>query len=197
MIKAIFFDLDGTLVDTKLLHKKSLQIALEKLGVTCYIDEMEGMSTRAKLDRLTLEQGLPIELHDEIFNLKQELTFTLLKDLKPAKNIIDMFEGFNYPLACCSNAIAKTVNLSLEYSDYLKYFDLILSNEDVINPKPAPDIYLSAVDHFELTSEECLVVEDADRGCDAALSAGCHLLRVRGPEDLSLQLILDKIESIN
>ena len=71
----------------------------------------------------------------------------------------------------------------------IKYFDLILSNEDVKNSKPHPEIYWKAISEFELNPEDCLIVEDSPHGLKAAQRANCKILRVKGPQEITVENI--------
>ena len=85
MIKLVLFDLDGVLIDAKKLHYDALNLAL---GETYSISEEEhtnvydGRKTREKLNMLTKQKGLPVELHDQIYEKKQNLTIMTKKSVK-------------------------------------------------------------------------------------------------------------------
>jgi HAD superfamily hydrolase (TIGR01509 family) len=78
----------------------------------------------------------------------------------------------------------------LEYAGLLHFMDVVVTNEDVINGKPSPDGYLLAMRTLEVSPGNCVVVEDGDYGIAAAESAGARVLRVSGPNDVGLDLLL-------
>ena len=146
MIKLIIFDLDGVLVDAKNIHFDALN---ESLGPDYAIEwgdhlsKYDGLKTNQKLELLTKEKGLPVDLYEEIWNQKQKLTLLKLNSLPPSfelQNCMRKLSNDGYRIACCSNSIRKTVLTVLSKFNIIDRFDLILSNEDVKNSKPHPEI---------------------------------------------------------
>ena len=76
-MKLVIFDLDGVLVDSRYLHYQALNDALDlkfKIGTEEHLARYDGLSTTRKLNMLTEEKGLPKEMHEEVWRLKQENT---------------------------------------------------------------------------------------------------------------------------
>ena len=71
----------------------------------------------------------------------------------------------------------------------------MVSNEDVLNGKPDPEMYLKAMTHFNLRPDECLIVEDNENGIRAARASGAHLLIVKDPSELTLENLLRSINN--
>ena len=84
----------------------------------------------------------------------------------------------------------------LTKSNLISYMDFVLSNQDVDKPKPAPDIYLKAMELLEVRPEECLILEDNDHGICAARESGAHVLVVKDVKDVTLHRIAAEIVSI-
>ena len=101
-----------------------------------------------------------------------------------------------YKLALASNSIRRTIELMMDRANLLKFFDLIVSNQDVKQPKPHPEMYLKATEALGIAPKECLVVEDNEKGFAAAEAAGCHILKVGSVHDVSYDRIMNQIESI-
>jgi beta-phosphoglucomutase len=99
-----------------------------------------------------------------------------------------------YKLGLASNSIRRTVIEMMERSELRGYLDVIVSNEDVERPKPAPDIYRKAMADLGVTPDETLVVEDNENGIRAATAAGAHVMVVRNPADVTLSAIEARIE---
>lgn len=80
-IKAVLFDMDGVLIDAKDWHYEALNMALSLFGMEIsrydHLVTYDGLPTKKKLEMLTLERGLPKQLHDFINDIKQEFTFQL------------------------------------------------------------------------------------------------------------------------
>lgn len=197
-MKGILFDLDGVLVSAKEIHYQALNEALSKIDQKYIISENEhlsifdGLKTNEKLDLLSKTKELPRSLHKQIWNLKQEITLNKICNLQKDLNLIAVFEKLsklNIKIACCSNSIRKSVINMLANIGIIKYFDLILSNEDVKNSKPHPEIYWKAMSMLSLNPDECLIVEDSPHGLLAAQRSNCKVLRVKNPQEINFEKI--------
>jgi HAD superfamily hydrolase (TIGR01509 family) len=190
-MKLIIFDLDGVLVEAKTIHFDALNEALgTKYAIEWneHLSKYDGLKTNQKLEMLTKEKGLPIELYKQVWDEKQRLTLQKLSDLKPSEQLqacISSLVNQGYKIACCSNSIRKTVLTVLSKLGIIEYFDLILSNEDVKNSKPHPEIYWKAISMMGCLPEETLIVEDSPFGLLAASRSKSHVMRVESPKDIT------------
>ena len=200
MIKLVLFDLDGVLIDAKKLHYDALNLAL---GKTYSISEEEhtniydGRKTREKLDMLTKQKGLPAELHDQIYEKKQNLTIRLISDLKPIPEIVKLFkelEWQGYKIGVCSNSIRRTVLTALAKTELMEYCSLTLSNEDVKNSKPHPEMYWKAMSMMGALPEETLIVEDSPPGLLSAQRSRANYVRVDNPYDVTCRKIFANLK---
>jgi HAD superfamily hydrolase (TIGR01509 family) len=189
MIKLIIFDLDGVLVEAKSIHYESFNKALDKYAISWdeHLSTYDGLKTNQKLDMLHHKKGLPKEQFDSIWNNKQKYTLEALKKLKPNHQLqicLDLLIIDGYKLAVCSNSIRKTVLTVLSKFDIIDRFDLILSNEDVQNNKPHPEIYWKAMSKMNVLPEETLIIEDSPYGLLAASRSKAHVMRVGSSKDV-------------
>jgi HAD superfamily hydrolase (TIGR01509 family) len=190
-MKLIIFDLDGVLVEAKTIHFDALNEALgSKYAIEWneHLSKYDGLKTNQKLEMLTQEKGLPIDLYKSVWDRKQRLTLQKLSDLKPSTQLqacISSLVNEGYKIACCSNSIRKTVLTVLSKLGIIEYFDLILSNEDVKNSKPHPEIYWKAISMMGCLPEETLIVEDSPFGLLAASRSKSHVMRVESPKDIT------------
>lgn len=200
-IKLIIFDLDGVLVETKQLHYEALNEALgPKYAITWeeHLAKYDGLKTKQKLLLLSKEKNLPLEKHNLIWDLKQQLTLKKLNYLQESNKLQDIFNNLikkGYKIACCSNSIRKTVYTILSRLNVVQYFDLILANEDVFNSKPHPEIYWTAMSLLKVLPEETLIVEDSPVGLLAANRSNAHVVRVDSPSDLTYSRLLQYINT--
>jgi HAD superfamily hydrolase (TIGR01509 family) len=203
MIKLIIFDLDGVLVEAKQIHYDTLNQALEEVGKEYVITEAEhlstydGLKTNQKLDMLTKAKGLPIEVHPQVWYRKQQLTIQAISQLQPDLQKIELFKelrDMGYKLACASNSIRRSVLVMLAKIGVIEYMDLIISNEDVKNSKPHPEMYWKVMSMMEVLPEETLIVEDSPHGLLAASRSRASVLRVDSPKDLVLSKIISKLD---
>jgi len=204
MVKLIIFDLDGVLVEAKEIHYKTLNAAIEEVAGLEYVIELnehysiyDGLKTNQKLELLTKNKKLPSKYHNDIWNKKQKYTISEISNLPVDNRLVEVFKSLRnngFLLACCSNSIRRSVLILLSKLGLIEYFDLILSNEDVKNNKPHPEIYWKAMSVLSVLPEETLIVEDSPYGLLAAHRSSAEILRVDNPKDLTLDKIMNKIK---
>ena len=202
MIKLVVFDLDGVLVEAKNIHFEALNKALVQYAITWeeHLSIYDGLKTNQKLEMLHERKGLPKEYFKDIWEAKQKYTLEALSDLKESdqlKMCMNTLVASGYKIACCSNSIRKTVLTVLSKLGIIEYFDLIISNEDVTNSKPHPEMYWKAMSKMTVLPEETLIVEDSPYGLLAANRAKAHVLRVGNPEEVTYNNIFKSIQQIN
>ena len=190
MIKLVIFDLDGVLVEAKEIHYEALNKALGEYAISWdeHLSVYDGLKTNQKLDMLHEHKGLPKEQFKEIWNNKQKYTLEALRDLKPNHQLqvcMDMLIAEGYKLAVCSNSIRKTILTVLSKFDIIDRFDLILSNEDIVNSKPHPEMYWKAMSKMGVLPEETLIVEDSPYGLLAAARSKAYVMRVGSPKEIT------------
>lgn len=194
--KAILFDLDGVLVNMPDGHYEALNKALRLFGAEIRRDEhfgyFNGLPTRKKLELLEEQDRLPGGLKEFINTIKQNYTKELIPQYCPPdySKIILMrhLKERGYKLACCSNSIRETLHLMLKSAHLFDYFDVILGNDEIENPKPHPEIYLTAFKKLGVAAHESVIVEDAPHGIAAAKASGARVIPVRGIADVHLGL---------
>ncbi len=197
MIKAIIFDLDGVLVDTKQIHFEALNAALrkykfEKISIDDHIKVFDGLPTNEKLKILQKKKNLPKKYFLKINKYKQKVTTEILKkNIKKNNKIIHMMKNLHgkYKIAVATNAVNSTLKICLNKLGISKYVDFKLSNEDIVNPKPNPEIYLRIFIKFGIYPSEALIVEDSHYGREAAISSGAKLLPIKKIDELDLKKI--------
>jgi HAD superfamily hydrolase (TIGR01509 family) len=200
MIKLVLFDLDGVLIDAKKIHYEALN---EALGVQYAISEKEhtnlydGRKTFEKLDLLTEQKGLPQSLHKEIYDKKQSITMEKISALQPIEEIVKLFQELeqqNYLIGVCSNSIRRTVLTALAKTQLMEYCSVIISNEDVKNSKPHPEMYWKAMSMMTVLPEETLIVEDSPPGLLAAERSRANYIRVDNPYVVTREKIFSNLK---
>lgn len=207
MIKAILFDLDGVLISsTKELHFSALNSALSEYSPKYVISPSEqlktyeGLSTKKKLEFLNLYKGLPKEWNTRIEYRKQELTEKLLAEIRcdrRIRKVICNLRGRGLKVGLCTNSIQKTTNILLEKLHCQDVFDVVLTNEHVQQPKPNPEIYISAIRTLKLRPSEVLILEDSPNGITAAMNSGAEIMIIKSPSDVNLTKVGRFIDAIN
>ena len=200
MIKLILFDLDGVLVDAKEIHYTALNEALGEFAISRddHHNIYDGRKTYEKLNMLTERWGLPVSEHEHIFNLKQKRTVEMMHNLPINTHALDLFkhlENTGYMIGVCSNSIRRTVLTALAKSGLIEYCSVILSNEDVKNSKPHPEIYWKAMSMMNCLPEETVIVEDSPPGLLAAARSSAAYIRVVNPNEVTKENIMSKLET--
>jgi len=198
-MKAIIFDMDGVLLESRDMHWKTLNdaIGLVSPGHTIPYDEhlriFNGLPTKEKLKILSDSRGLDESLHDRIFELKQEATHVWIRtNVVPNDELTNLFKTMKsagFQLAVASNSIWRTTKAFLDCSDLSRFVDLTTTNQDVKRPKPSPEMYLMTMAKLNVSPQETLIVEDSPVGCTAALASGAQVLRIGNPGELNVSLI--------
>jgi HAD superfamily hydrolase (TIGR01509 family) len=139
-------------------------------------------------------------LHDFINEMKQQYTMEIVyARCKPRffhEYALSRLKQEGYKLAVASNSIRKSVQVMMEQSALLGYLDFFLSNQDVAMGKPDPEIYTKAIRQLGLQPQECLVVEDNEKGIQAAKASGAWLMEVDEVEEVNYQKIMSHIMRI-
>jgi HAD superfamily hydrolase (TIGR01509 family) len=206
-IKLIIFDLDGVLVEAKQIHYDALNKALgEKYTISWdeHLSIYDGLKTNQKLEMLTERKGLSKESHKQVWNDKQKYTLEALQQLLPNLTLQSVFNALvedGYKIAVCSNSIRKTVLTVLSKLGIIEFIDLIISNEDVKNSKPHPEMYWKAMSIVGMLPEETLIVEDSPYGLLAANRSRAYIMRVGSPKEVTYtniykHLIKEKMNTI-
>jgi len=203
-VKAVFFDMDGVLIDARSWHYEALNEALRIFGVEIslekHLSRFDGLSTKRKLHLLSEEEGLPWELHSVIEAVKQDRLLRIAAQ-KCFPNVshqilLSKLKRNGLQIGLVTNSIRKSTEIMLEYAGLLKFMDIVITNQDVANGKPSPEGYKLAMSKLGVASTESLVVEDGEHGIMAAMAAGIQVLRVEGPTDVSIELLLPKIPQL-
>ena len=206
MIKLIIFDLDGVLVNARELHYNALNRALDSIDKKYVIEREEhlstydGLSTKKKLNLLTKNKDLPKELHDKVWELKQQMTLKIIDGFSAddrIRGILRSFKSEGYIISCATNSIRETAKLQLIRKGFFEYIDFMYSNQDVKNPKPNSEMYLRCMIKSEVNPNETLIVEDSDVGRKGALSSGAVLCPVKDSDDVSYDKIKGTINQAN
>jgi HAD superfamily hydrolase (TIGR01509 family) len=204
MVKLILFDLDGVITDTKEIHYRTLNKAISEIDPKYVITEHEhvtrydGLKTITKLNMLTEYKGLPATTHKQIYDKKQKLTLEEFAHILPDDNILSIFKKLKedgYMIGCCTNCIRRTALVALAKTSVIEYLDVIVTNDDIKNPKPHPEIYWKAMSMMSCLPEETLIIEDSPQGLLSAHRSKATVLRVKNSKDLEYSKIFSKLHN--
>jgi beta-phosphoglucomutase len=205
MIQGVIFDMDGVLIEAKDWHYEALNRALRLFGFSIsrydHLTTFDGLPTSKKLEMLSLESDLPRELHGFINEMKQEYTMELVHAQCSPRFVhefaLSHLKALGYRLAVASNSIRPTVETMMRKARLDTYFDRLVSASDVRRPKPDPDMYVTTSRLLGLEPAQCLVVEDNEKGVQAARAAGAHVLQVRTVHEVTFDRIMEEIRVLD
>lgn len=197
----VIFDLDGVLVSAVEWHYQALMEALAVFGVTIPADEhalvYNGLPTRTKLAILTSRTGFPERLHGVTEVLKQRYTAQLIEQYcRPDPSKLELFRHLRSQgigIGLFSNSIRSSVELMLTRAGLISYFDCIVTNEDVSEPKPHPEGYLRACRELGVSPESAIAVEDSVPGIESARRAGLAVIEVSSPAEVTLERLSERL----
>jgi beta-phosphoglucomutase-like phosphatase (HAD superfamily) len=203
-VKAVLFDMDGVLIDAREWHYEALNEALGIFGLSIshddHLDRFNGLSTTTKLKMLSQERNLPYELHEMIAAVKQDRTLRIAaKNCFPNVShqiLISRLRSLNIRVGLVTNSIRQTTEFMLEYAGILKFLDVVITNEDVMEGKPSPEGYLKAMAMLDVRPDETLIVEDGEYGIVAARASGAKVLVVKEPADVGLELLIPEVKGL-
>lgn len=184
-IKGLIFDLDGTLVDTMPYHFKAWKKACIKYGAHIdnsflrkhtgspgWIIAQEIINDCGLNGSVTIQQIVDEKLQ-EFFRLQH-----LIKPIEPVTDIVKKYHGI-LPMAVGTGGHRDAVERTLEITDLRKYFDIIVTANDVDSFKPHPETFLKCAELMNIEPQFIEVFEDGELGIEAARKAGMNVTDVR------------------
>ncbi len=178
------FDCDGTLVDTMPVHYRAWNIAMQRAGLRGDLDEdlfysLGGVPTRRVAELLGAHYRLPLD-PQRVFVEKEEIFLELEEELRVIPAVVDFARDVarRAPVSVASGGPKPIVRATLERTGLADLFPIVVTPEDVVHGKPAPDMFLLAAAKMGVPAPTCLVFEDAEPGIRAAEAAGMRWVRV-------------------
>lgn len=181
--RALIFDLDGTLSNSLPVHmatwNKVGEVYEFKFDPQIML-EMTGRATIEFARRVVAQYGLSAD-PQEIVKLKQQSFWDMSELLEPVDEIVSIVKKYygKLPLAVGTGASRKSTEVQLKELGIEKYFDVIVTADDVTRHKPNPDTFLKCAELMGVPPEKCQVFEDGDLGIEAAKTAGMIVTDVR------------------
>ncbi|HSM38040.1 MAG TPA: HAD family phosphatase [Candidatus Limnocylindrales bacterium] len=182
--RAVVFDMDGLLLDTELLWHQAETELFGRRGVEfTWDDKMRviGTSFAFTADYFADRLGVPREQGPGLVQEMVELMHGHLReqvDGRPgAVELVERLRGHTR-LGLASNSPRALVDTALATAGIADAFDAIVTSDDVMQPKPAPDLYLLACERLGVAPEDALALEDSPSGITAAKAAGLTCIAV-------------------
>jgi len=205
MLRAVIFDFDGVITDSEILHLRAFNRVLAQYGIEIttkdYYKEYLGLMD-VDCFKLVAERNRPKLDSPKIENLvkQKNLIFEQLAKtegqiIEGVSEFLEMLKQSHIPMAICSGALRAEIELILEQAHLRRFFEVIVSAEEVKRGKPHPEGFLltlqklnqstgpGARDTGPVLPEQCIVIEDSHWGLKAAKKAGMHTIAVTNSYD--------------
>jgi HAD superfamily hydrolase (TIGR01509 family) len=181
--KALVFDCDGTLADTLPVHFQAWLASLKAVGADITKDwyyRYCGTSANEMLQILKNSFGYQFDSESVIADRQKHYQSLIdtVKDIQAVAEIVRSHYG-RTPMAVASGGERAVLEATLNNISLYKFFDVVVSIDDVEREKPEPDIFLLASQRLSIAPQDCIVYEDSDGGLEAARRAGMRSIDVR------------------
>lgn len=187
-IKAVLWDMDGTLIDSETFYFGAWVKVLENYSLKfdhhVWMREMSGKTSQQVYEVLTNNYGLNAEWELFFQHIKAEVLIQYQKEkiqLIPfAKELINDFKKRGMLLGLVTSSYKRVMDKHLTSLELYDLFDFFVTKDDVVNPKPHPEPYLLAQNHLShLEPHEILVFEDSVTGVTSAVAAGLKCVGIQ------------------
>lgn len=206
--RAIIFDMDGVVVDSEPLHEAAQEEVFAANGLPVPRSEHASFKGRTENDVFTMIlQQYGTEQHDlaDLVGQKHAAYRALLPTVQPVAGAVEFISAMHerYVLGLATSAAAESQQFIFERLDLGRFFETVVTSQDVSHSKPHPDPYLIATRRLNIPPEETIVIEDSRLGIRSALAAGCTTVALIGTfsrVDLEAEkpdLIVDSFEQLS
>lgn len=194
---AVVFDADGVLIDTEPAWVAARGALFARHGRRFGPPEITATlgtgvaGTAVALSRLLNRPTRARQLSDELLALLlEQVSSAPVRPLPGALDLVAELQG-RLPLAVASNSPRQLLTRTLEAAGLAERFDVVLGADEVRHPKPAPDLYRTAVERLGTRPAETVAVEDSPTGVAAARAAGLYVLGI--PSMAGVHLDADEV----
>lgn len=182
-IEAIIFDLDGTLSDTMPIHYKAFCSAFKKYEITDFSEKLFYDLAGVPADKIT---KMVLDKHKlkvsamQVADEKDALFHKYSSDIRPIKKVIDIADKYkaSKKMAVATGSIRWSAEESLAKLKIRDWFSVVICSDDILKPKPDPEIFLKAAKQLDVDPQKCVVIEDSPLGIQGAKSAGMLAIHI-------------------
>ena len=186
MVKAVLFDMDGTVTDTEKIYNKMWQKSAHDLGLLAFSNEdalyfrsLNRIDAKAYIEKKYPGGPTWNEIHDLCVKLVRKQMDDEGVELKPGVHeILDLLKEKGIRSAIVTATDLSRAIPQLERVGLRDDFDEIISAHEAKRGKPYPDPYIFACERIGFLPDECIAVEDSPNGCVSAIEAGCRTIMV-------------------
>lgn len=185
-MKAVFFDMDGVLIDSEMFYMKGTFDWISKKGFNGKLEDIYKLigtdmkGTYNLLFEMLNKKYTISEIEEENRKYFSENPINYKEILNPfVKEILLFLKENKIKTAVCSSSPKSTIEKALKECEIFEYFDLIISADEVKESKPSPDIYLKACEVLKVLPKDCYVIEDSTMGIQAGKNANIKVIALR------------------
>ena len=197
-MKGVIFDWDGVVIDSSAQHEKSWELLAEEIQKPLPADHFKegfGKKNQEIIPGLLRWSEDPEEIR-KLGERKEELYRELVREqgvavLPGARELLEALKSASIPRSVGSSTPRSNLDAIFAATGLDRLFDAVVCGDDVANGKPAPDVFLLAATRLGLSPSDCLVIEDAHVGIEAAHRAGMKVLAVATTNPLKDLAIAD------
>ena len=211
MFKMVIFDWDGTLADTRDAIIEAFQRVLHNIGCHVtdeFLERQIGIGARNMLKNALRHSGIEYDesLIDRLLREKIEIHLELTHKVRLFEGVTDLLEALKskVKIALATMSNRRIIEKVLAEKEIMDYFDIIITADEVNDPKPNPEIFLKCAEAAGCRPEDCVVVEDSIFGVMAAKRAGMRCIAIPSGfyskselRDLKPDLIVESIKEKN
>lgn len=191
MIKLVIFDVDGTLVDSEVVFVKAAIKNMEVNGYNIPMSAIMGIIGQNRIAGRKLIESTQDDSFDydkyikDYEKIRSEiLENEPLKLKKGALNILNYCKEHNIKMAIATSTYKEKQVKVLTNLGIIDYFDYMVFGDEIINSKPAPDIYLKVYEHYNLDKDEMIIYEDSNNGILSGYNAGIKVIYIKDIVDV-------------
>ncbi len=201
MAKGVIFDMDGVIIDSEPINQRAVDVVLERYGKRLTDEQNQhliGLGDKPFFEEVirmfglqTTWQALAVSWHEAIIHLMQKEGIAAIDGVR---EVIRSLHQKKYRLAVASSGSRGRIGFILKTLDLQQYFSSVVTADDVKLAKPDPEIYLTAAASLNLAPQDCVAIEDSDRGVEAARRAGMKVIGFLSSSSYNQQL--DRADAI-
>ncbi len=183
---AVIFDMDGVLIDSVLFHWQAMNQVLARYAIHIEDSELRnyvGRPVAHQLKQISEKFDIPLDI-DVIVETLKPIKEELQKDMRPKEGVVELIELLRrngIPIAIGTSSTMADTTQKLTDAGILHYFETLVTHDDVTSHKPDPAVYLAAAEKLHMPPSQCIVIEDAPSGIEAAKRAGMKCVAVLAP----------------
>jgi HAD superfamily hydrolase (TIGR01509 family) len=185
MFDAVIFDWDGTLADTKRVVVNSFQKVLKEIGCKVsdeFIARRIGIGTKNTFKEAlkNLNITLDDETLDELVKKKIKIQIELTENVNLFEGAVDLLDSLHnrVKIALATMSNREVVNKLLSEKRVRKYFEVVITADEILQPKPNPEVFLECAKKLKCLPEKCVVIEDSVFGVKAAKKAKIRCIAI-------------------